>query len=642
MSVAARIAAIEASAKANAQRTAALKATKSAVTQNIKAANAATRKNNAVKAANAAKAVTRKNNAANAANAAIQKSNAVKAAANAANAAKVPMMVVHVQNLAGRIETFEVKQDATVGELRKQVHEEQLVEAPLDRVKLAVESSKNSSGFKTLDDDTHTLTSYGVTDDSTVHVVARAVDPGTLIDSYPLFNPAVRICAADDELFYTSSNTKEIHVLRISDKEERTIGKGFLEFEGNDIQVMNDEIFVLDYDKERWTFKTIKVFRKLDGEYLRQFDIRDISVRGTQMCISPNNEIFLRNRNDINVISALNGTLLRTIPNVFSDNTYRDAFCILNGELFSYSNNTIHGMPPIIKVYNPNDGTLSRTFEMPYTSNDITLLGEENTLFGVCRDGIMVLRPSDGFLVHEIIHKDYFGGACVLDNKLFVTIPQKRQIHVYQAGFDIPLSKRNIARRAMLEATMNKVNLNTIQQAPSMVVPIQQKLPAPINRKIVKNVYMNTLEGQQRRRTLGNVMKNFAKTKKANAAQGRIYNNDQKAQCIEKEGREALTLCDSLLQRINEKLARLGTGEMNVQTIGVLRTSVDTLHTHRKEIEDALSTLTGNTRREKDTLKRIEDDVNKAAIRIEVYSKALERTLKGGRRTHKKRRTSRK
>jgi len=195
----------------------------------------------------------------------------------------------------------------------------------------------------------------------------------------------------------------------------------------------------------------------------------------------------------------------------------------------------------------------------------------------------------------------------------------------------------------MLEATMNKVNLNTIQQAPQMVVPIQQTLPAPINRKIVKNVYTNTLQGQkERRRTLGNVMKNFANTKKANAAQGRVYNNDQKARRIETEGREALTLCDSLLQRINEKMVRLETGEMNVQTIGVLRTSVAKLHTYRKEIEDALSTLTGNTRREKDTLKRIEDDVNKAAIRIEVYSKALERTLKGGRRTQKKRRTTRK
>lgn len=573
----------------------------------------------------------------------------IKAAANAAkpapkrknnavtrknNAAKVPTMTVHVQNLAGQIETFNVKQDATVGELRIQA--EKLVEAPLDRVKLFVAVA---SGHVTLDEDTRTLTSYGIENDSTIFVVVRAIDPGTLIDTYRLsFMPSL-ICGADDELFFTNSATKYVDVRHISDTELRTIGKGWLEGENGDIQVMNGEIFVLNYTM-REDFKTIHVFRTSDGEHLRQFDIRRISNHGKKLCISPNNEIFIRNNDDIPVISALNGTLLRTIPNVFSGE-YNTAFCMLNGELFCY---TSEGEDQLIKVYNPSDGTLLRTLNISSNRNHaITLLGVENTLFVIYIDCIQVLRPSDGFMVHEIIKEDYIGGACVLDNKLFVTIPQKRQIHVYQAGFDIPLSKRNIARRAMLEATMNKVNLNTIQQAPQMVVPIQQTLPAPINRKIVKNVYTNTLQGQkERRRTLGNVMKNFANTKKANAAQGRVYNNDQKARRIETEGREALTLCDSLLQKINEKMVRLETGEMNVQTIGVLRTSVAKLHTYRKEIEDALSTLTGNTRREKDTLKRIEDDVNKAAIRIEVYSKALERTLKGGRRTQKKRRTTRK
>lgn len=573
----------------------------------------------------------------------------IKAAANAAkpapkrknnavtrknNAAKVPTMDVHVQNLAGRIETFNVKQDATVGELRIQA--EKLVEAPLDRVKLFVAVA---SGHVTLDEDTRTLTSYGIENDSTIFVVVRAIDPGTLIETYQLSYMPSLICGADDELFFTNSATKYVDVRHISDTELRTIGKGWLEGENGDIQVMNGEIFVLNYTM-REDFKTIHVFRTSDGEHLRQFDIRRISNHGKKICISPNNEFFIRNNDDISVISALNGTLLRTIPNVFSGE-YNTAFCMLNGELFCY---TSEGEEQLIKVYNPSDGTLLRTLNISSNRHHaITLLGVENTLFVIYIDCIQVLRPSDGFLVHEIIKEDYIGGACVLDNKLFVTIPQKRQIHVYQAGFDIPLSKRNIARRAMLEATINKVNLNTIQQAPPMVVPIQQTLPAPINRKIVKNVYTNTLQGQkERRRTLGNVMKNFANTKKANAAQGRVYNNDQKARRIETEGREALTLCDSLLQRINEKMVRLETGEMNVQTIGVLRTSVAKLHTYRKEIEDALSTLTGNTRREKDTLKRIEDDVNKAAIRIEVYSKALERTLKGGRRTQKKRRTTRK
>jgi hypothetical protein len=594
----------------------------------------------------------------------------IKAAANAAkpapkrknntvtrknNAAKVPTMTVHVQNLAGQIETFNVKQDATVGELRIQA--ERLVEAPLDRVKLFVAVS---SGHVTLDEDTRTLTSYGIENDSTVFVVVREIDPGTLIDTYRLsFMPSL-ICGADDELFFTNSATKYVDVRHISDTELRTIGKGWLEGENGDIQVMNDEIFVLNYTM-REDFKTIHVFRTSDGEHLRQFDIRRISNHGKKLCISPNNEIFIRNNDDIPVISALNGTLLRTIPNVFSGE-YNTAFCMLNGELFCY---TFEGEDQLIKVYNPNDGTLSRTLKTN-RHHAITLLGVENTLFVIYIDCIQVLRPSDGFLVHEIIKEDYIGGACVLDNKLFVTIPQKRQINVYQAGFDIPLSKRNIARRAMLEATMNKVNLNTIQPAPAMVVPIQQTPqnthpdqliargdrrpppPAlrtyrtpPLPKSFVDEAFANTLEGQkqkQKPKKLSNVMNNFAKTRKALF----IYNNDQRVRRIEKEGREALTLCDSLLQRINEKMVRLETGEMNVQTIGVLRTAVPRLHTYKKEIEDALSILTGNARREKDTLKMIEDTINKAAIQIETYRKALERTLKGGRRTQKKRRTTRK
>jgi len=595
----------------------------------------------------------------------------IKAAANAAkpapkrknnavtrknNAAKVPTMTVHVQNLAGQIETFNVKQDATVGELRIQA--EKLVEAPLDRVKLFVAVA---SGHVTLDEDTRTLTSYGIENDSTIFVVVRAIDPGTLIETYQLSYMPSLICGADDELFFTNSATKYVDVRHISDTELRTIGKGWLEGENGDIQVMNGEIFVLNYTM-REDFKTIHVFRTSDGEHLRQFDIRRISNHGKKICISPNNEFFIRNNDDISVISALNGTLLRTIPNVFSGE-YNTAFCMLNGELFCY---TSEGEDQLIKVYNPSDGTLLRTLNISSNRNHaIALLGVENTLFVIYIDCIQVLRPSDGFMVHEIIKEDYIGGACVLDNKLFVTIPQKRQIHVYQAGFDIPLSKRNIARRAMLEATMNKVNLNTIQQAPQMVVPIQQtpqnthpdqliarddRLPPPalrtyrtppLPKSFVDEAFENTLEGQkqkQKPKKLSNVMNNFAKTRKALF----IYNNDQRVQRIEKEGREALTLYDSLLQRIDDKLARLKKGEMNVQTIGVLQTSVAKLHTYRKEIEDALIILKGNRRREKDTLKRIEDDVNKAAIRIEAYSKALELTLKGGRRTQKKRRTARK
>ena len=605
----------EIEARIKAEANAALKAAKPATKPAVSAA--ATRKNNAANAVNATSA-KRKNNAA-----ATRKNNAANAAAT---------ITVHVQNFAGRIETFNVKQDATVGELRRLAN--QLVEAPLERVKLTVESS---SGFETLDDDTRTLASYGVTDNSTVFVVARAVDPGTLIDSYQI--PAVHICGADDELFFTSSAT-EIDALRISDEEKRTIGNRWLEFTENDIQVMNDEIFVLDYDKERSKPKTIHVFRKSDGEHLRQFDIRDISLRGTQMCISPNNEIFIRNRNDINVISASNGKLLRTIPNVFSDNTYIDAFCILNGEFFSYTD-VSYGRP-LIKVYNPNDGTLLRAFEMPYTNKVISLLGEENTLFVVCNDRILVLRPSDGFLVHQIIKeigilkRNVITGACVLDNKLFVALPDQFKIEVYQAGFNIP-SRRDTAKLVILEAMKQKVNSNTIEPAPSMVrlgnvmknFKTQRgknyRTP-PLPQESVRSVFANTLEGQSK------------------AHQTRVYHNDQKAASIEQEGKKALALSAGLLERINTKLALLegNKNEITRQPIRVLRSSIDKLNMYRKEIEDALNALKGNARRDKYTLKMIEGYITSASSRIESYNKALELTLKGGRRTQKKRRTTRK
>ena len=614
----------EIEARIKAAANAAKPATKPAVSA------AATRKKNAANAANATSAkrnnnaaATRKNNAANA-----KRNNNAAATRNKIAAT----MNVHVQNFGGRIETFNVKQDATVGELRRLAN--QLVEAPLERVKLTVESN---SGYDTLDDDTRTLVSYGVIDNSTVYVVARAVDPGTLIRSYQLRFPAVRICGADDELFFTSSDTTEIDVLRISDKEQRTIGNRWLESTENDIKVMNDEIFVLDYDKKSWRFKTIHVFRKSDGEHQRQFDVRDISLRGKQMCISPNNEIFIRNRNDINVISALDGTLQRTIPNVFSDDTYNEAFCILNGELFSYTHGSFG--TPLINVYNPNDGTLLRAFEMPNAHTCFSLIGEENTLFVVCDNKILVLRPSDGFLIHEIIEEigNAITGACVLDNKLFVVLPGQRKIEVYQAGFDIPLSRRNTAKHAMVEAKFKKVNLNAIQQAPAMVrlgnVMKNFKTQrgknyrtSPLPQESVRSVFANTLEGQ------------------SNTQQTRLYNNDQKAVSIEKKAEEALALSAGLLERINTKLALLerNTNEISRQTIGVLISSKDKLNIHRKEIVGALSRLTGITRLEKYTLKSIEEDINKAAIRIEAYSKALELTLKGGRRTQKKRRTSRK
>lgn len=591
---------------------------------------APTQKKNAASAA-----ATRKNNAANAAASAANASATRKnnAAASAANAAAT--MNIHVQNFAGRIETFTVKKDAKVGDLRKEVHKEQLVEAPLERVKLTVESN---SGYETLDDDTRTLVSYGVIDNSTVYVVARAVDPGTLIGSYQLRFPAVRICGADDELFFTSSYTTEIDVLRISDKEQRTIGEGLLKSTENDIKVMNDEIFVLDYDKKGWRFKTIHVFRKSDGEHQRQFDVRD-SLLGKQMCISPNNEIFIRNRNDINVISALDGTLQRTIPNVFSDDTYNDAFCILNGELFSHT--SVHGMP-LIKVYNPSDGTLLRTFEAPYTHNVISLLGVENTLFVVCKYEILVLRSSDGFQVHEIVipRALVITGACVLDNKLFVALPGQGTVEVYQAGFDIPLSRRNTAKHAMVEAKFKKVNLNTIEPAPPAPPMVRlgnvmnnfktqrgknYRTP-PLPPAFVSEAFANTLEGQ------------------SNTKQTRVYHNDQKAASIEQKGNKALALSAGLLEQINTKLANLGGNNdiKNSQTIRVLQRFITKLENFNKAIQDARIILTGNTRRDKSTLKMIENVIDEASIQIETYSKVIPPILKGGRRTQKKRRTSRK
>ena len=136
-------------------------------------------------------------------------------------------MRVYVQNLAGCLVAFQIRAGATVGEFRSQVYAERVVEGELSRMRLFVDcanargdggtdvvESKSASendaapeAYVTLIDDARTLASYDVLDETTVHVVMRAPEPGELLRTFGAFGLAgMCVSAAADELFVLEIN----------------------------------------------------------------------------------------------------------------------------------------------------------------------------------------------------------------------------------------------------------------------------------------------------------------------------------------------------------------------------------------------------------------------------------------------------
>ena len=205
------------------------------------------------------------------------------------------MMTVHVQNLAGSTETHSVASTASVAELKNYVAE-RLSVTP-SRLRLVLRSQAENGLHAQLDEETRTLSSYGVGNETTLHIFIESLGPHSAQferASTPLgsgvgeFKNPKGICLLGDALFCADSGNHRIVVLNALDLSFRfafgSEGRGDGQLSRpTGVCASGDLLFVADENNRR-----VVVFRASDGAFVRCSAALSGAVRG--ICASASGE----------------------------------------------------------------------------------------------------------------------------------------------------------------------------------------------------------------------------------------------------------------------------------------------------------------------------------------------------------------
>lgn len=378
------------------------------------------------------------------------------------NGGVVQMIRLHIQNMAGDSMEIEIDPCAYIIDLKRRI--QSITHSySVKRQRLMIMHDDSTDGSHTvLDNNNHTLASYGIVNDTIIHifVMPRELNDDTYTYDRTIGNignhtsnfvEAERICISiTNELYVTDSENSRVQVYQASNGMHlRTIGhqgNGVGEFTiPNGICIYDDELFVSDFYNNN-----VQVFRASDGTYLRTIGRRGkapgefMAPRG--LCIS-DRQLFVSDSHNHRIqVFSLDGTFLYSIGhngrigrNDHDANTRNDdgeiyqpiGVCISdNQELFV---TTLAGS--CIRVFRANDGEYLRTINQ--YGHDICILGDE--LFVACKKFVKVLRASDGkhlYTIGKFGHSSgqfyETSGICIsLDGELFAGDYIKNIVQVF-------------------------------------------------------------------------------------------------------------------------------------------------------------------------------------------------------------------
>ncbi|NDB61513.1 hypothetical protein EB001_24190 [bacterium] len=293
-------------------------------------------------------------------------------------------VTIKVQNLAGREEIFDINDNHTVGDLKRDIMARSLVECQPEYQKLMMipeqeksnngsskASSSNAPTHTVLDDDSRTVLSYNVVDNTTLHIICNmkylipksefnikkpgrmAISPdnqkiyivsdstikilNTLngsIDEINFANDAhpiahiISVCLSPDGKYLFIGNYGTMHdqqpsiqkrhayngdyISSINPDPERG---GYIDVAWGSICISSDGEFLFVWDNEN---KVVEKFNASDDNHIKTIHtpegIFNPHARDMQLCISRDNELFILERSSKSIIVLQeDGTLLRIV-----------------------------------------------------------------------------------------------------------------------------------------------------------------------------------------------------------------------------------------------------------------------------------------------------------------------------------------
>jgi ribosomal protein S26 len=232
----------------------------------------------------------------------------------------------YIQNMGGDVFTVSIHPTMTVNELK---HYLCSTPNPFElryecQIHFIIEDGNlENDGYTELLGDT-LLTTYGVTHQTTLHIVIDCIIPGQLLriyqrEAYHIHSPYM-VCFQHNKMFVSLSQGNQIQVMRKQDGALlRVYGSGRPTSHPTDFKnpkgicVANDELFVADTENHR-----IQVLQASTGAFLRSY-----GHKGTQpgefsdviyICLSPDNaELYIVDscNHRIQVLCAATGKYLR-------------------------------------------------------------------------------------------------------------------------------------------------------------------------------------------------------------------------------------------------------------------------------------------------------------------------------------------
>ena len=332
----------------------------------------------------------------------------------------IPLIHVNVQNMAGDVLPINIEADESIGMLKQRIYAANAL-YPVAQQRLAIMHADSTDGAHTVLDDERTLESYGIANDSTIHIFVEIYEPGQFIRTFGSegsgngqFNNPRGICISPDGeyLYVADSSNNRVQVLRASDGEcIRIIDEVPGHFNSPSFVCLshNDTLFVTD----AWRHY-IEVFRASDGSHIKGFGSRAPLNYPSGICLSLDNQnLFVADQERVQVLHAEDGAFMRMIGSNGNGPDQYDLPCGLclspDGELLYIADSGNHR----VQVFQTVDGAFMRSIGSNgpgngpgqfYFPQDVCISpnGEYLFIIDLFNNRVQVMRASDGEHVHTI------------------------------------------------------------------------------------------------------------------------------------------------------------------------------------------------------------------------------------------------
>ena len=378
---------------------------------------------------------------------------------------------IYVQNLAGDSKPFDITDDETVGNLKRRIRAENLVECKpeFQQLMMIPEEEKSNSGstassshaptHTVLDDDSRRLLSYGVMAGTTLHVICN-MKYLTMMDQFILKSASERsmtISPDSQQLFIPVMMDNKISMINISDGSPMKI---ITVKDNNNIPLTNMIIYSLCFSPDGGHFfvvgkalgETWSAFIKytIDGTY--EFMIQsntNMDEIWSKCCISPNGRsLFIMEDNEVlHVFNTHNGDMINTIRSPENGTFIKmlDICISQHDELFILERANIGGIHRI-QVFHAENGMFLRTIPLQiedeiFQAKSMDISPDGNYLYVIDDNSatesykygnIYVLDASDGSQLETVkvplVPRSGLDDICISPDGMFVFVTTRREL----------------------------------------------------------------------------------------------------------------------------------------------------------------------------------------------------------------------